>query len=100
VTVQSSTETRHTVVMQRYELWQNEDGHSFFPEHNNQARERAVADGQKFVWEVTAKGHNSAHQLLYDHLDFGTYRPMLQPDGTPYPHDEDDDYVAPGAFNG
>ena len=47
-----------------------------------------------------AKGLNSANQLLYDHLDFGVYRPMLQDDGTPYPQDEDDDYVAPGEFNG
>ena len=65
--------------MQRYELWQNGHGHSFLPEHNNQAREMAKADGQTLVWEVTAKGFNAAHQLLYDHLGFGTYRPMFQP---------------------
>jgi hypothetical protein len=86
--------------MQRYELWQNEHGHSFFPEHNHEARDLAQRDGQTFIWEVTAKSLNAAHQLLYDYLDFGIYRPMLQPDGTPYPHDEDDDYVAPGEFNG
>jgi hypothetical protein len=84
----------------RYELWQNDDGYSFFPEHNHQARDIAQADGQMLTWEVIAKGLNSANQLLYDHLDFGIYRPMLQDDGTPYPQDEDDDYVAPGEFNG
>jgi hypothetical protein len=44
------------------------------------------------------KGLNEAHQLLHNYLDF--YLPMLQPDGTPYPQGEDDDYVAPGEFNG
>jgi hypothetical protein len=87
-------------VVQRYELWQNDEGLSFFPDHNQQARDMAEADGQRFRWECTAKGLNAAHQLLYDYLDFGVYRPMLQDDGTPYPQDEDDDYVAPGAFNG
>ncbi len=86
--------------MQRYELWQNEHGHSFFPDYNDQARAMAQADGQTLTWEVHAKGLNEANRLLYDHLDFGTYRPMLQDDGTPYQMDEVDDYVPPGNFNG
>jgi hypothetical protein len=86
--------------VQRYELWQNGEGHSFFPDYNDQARDMAQAEGKTLVWEVTAKGFNSANQLLYEFLDFGIYRPMLQPDGTPYPGDEVDDYVAPGEFNG
>jgi hypothetical protein len=86
--------------VQRYELWQAADGHSFFPDYNHQAREMAAAEGQAFTWEVTAKGFNQANQLLYEYLGYGVYRPMLQPNAEPYPEDENDDYVAPGEFNG
>lgn len=86
--------------MKRWELWTNDGGYAFFPDDNHEARDRAKADGLAFSWEVTAKGQNPARQLLYDHLGFGEYRPMLRDDGTPFPQDEDDDYVAPGEFNG
>jgi hypothetical protein len=47
--------------VQRYELWQAADGHSFFPDYNHQAREMAAAEGQAFTWEVTAKGFDQAN---------------------------------------
>jgi hypothetical protein len=86
--------------VKRYELWQGQGGHSFFPDENDEARERALADGYTLTWAVTAHGLNPAHRLLYEHLGWGEYRPMLREDGTPYPQDEDDDYVGPGMFNG
>jgi hypothetical protein len=74
--------------MRRWELWVGEEGHSFFPEDNLQARAMATADGYTLSWETTARSHNEAARALYAHLDWGEYRPMLQDDGTPYPRDE------------
>jgi len=79
--------------MRRWELWvsRDENGHVFIAEDHEEARARATAEGLELAWECLAAGWNPAHQLLYDHLGWGEYRPMLRPDGTPYPQDEDDD---------
>lgn len=53
----------------------------------------AQADGYVFTSETTAQSSNDASRALYAHLGWGDYEPMLQADGTPYPEDEDDDYV-------
>ena len=78
--------------MGRYELWVGEegDGYYFFRDDNSEAREMALAEGMQLSWETTQRGRNQAHQALYDHLGYGLYKPMLRPDGTPYPEDEDD----------
>lgn len=76
--------------MRRWELWQGPSGHSFFPEENTQARALALAAGQTLTWECRAAGSNPAARLLYEHLGWGEYRPMLREDGTPYPDDERD----------
>ena len=68
---------------------------SFFPEENAQARELAVRDGQKLVWEVIAPSKNAAMRAMHDHMGWGEYTPSLQADGTPYPEDEDDDLLPP-----
>ena len=78
--------------MRRWELWSDENGQSFFPEDNDQARTMALEDGLKLEWETTAKGTNSAMQAMYDYRGWGTWERMLRDDGTPYPEDEDDDY--------
>jgi hypothetical protein len=78
--------------MPRYEFWVDRQGTSFFPEYNEQARARAMAEGGTLEWEVVAPGWNSANQLLYDYLGYGVYLPMLQPDGTTYPQDEVDSH--------
>jgi hypothetical protein len=31
--------------------------------------------------------------VLYEHLGFGEYKPMLREDGAPYPDDEDENHV-------
>lgn len=77
--------------MYTWELWVGDSGQLFFPEHNEQARRMAVADGMKLTWTTVAKGHNSAMQNWYDHRGSGNYQPMLRDDGTPYPEDEDED---------
>lgn len=79
--------------MRRWELWTDEDGdgdHLFPSEDQEEARSRAIAEGFKLRWGCSAAGWNPAHQMLYDHLGWGEYQPMLRPDGSPYPEDEDD----------
>ena len=65
----------------------------FFRAESERARQMALDEGYVFSWETTAKGANDAHRALYAHLGYGEFRPMLRADGTPYPEDEDDDYV-------
>lgn len=79
-------------VVRTWELWQGEEGNSFFPEDNEQARRMARDQGYICTWTTTAPGGNDAMRRLYEHLGLGAYEPMLRPDGTPYPEDEDDDY--------
>lgn len=76
--------------MQRWELWQGESGHSFFPVANRQARQMALASGYTLTWHCQAEGTNPAMRKLYEHLGWGEYRPMLDDDGFPYAADEDD----------
>jgi hypothetical protein len=78
--------------MRRWELWVRADGHSFFPADSEQARATAAELGEVFSWSTVAAGHNPAMRALYEHLGWGEYRPMLRPDGTSYPEDEDDAY--------
>jgi hypothetical protein len=81
--------------VRRYELWANEDGHSFFPddaEGVDRLRRDAQSEGKVLAWQTTAKGLNPAMRALYEHLGYGEYQPQLRSDGTPYPEDEDDDY--------
>ncbi len=61
----------------------------FFPEENDQARQMSIEDGAELEWEVTAPSANAASQALYDYRGSGEYKPMLRPDGTPFPEDED-----------
>lgn len=82
--------------MRRWELWKGEDeedGHVFLAEDHEEARSQAIADGLELRWECSAAGWNPAHQMLYDHLGWGEYKPMLRPDGSPHPQDEDDSYA-------
>jgi hypothetical protein len=79
--------------MGRWELWEREGSSNFFPDWNDQARRMAKEEGMRFTWEVEAKGANPASRALYEHLGFGEYKPMLRDDGTPYPEDEDENYV-------
>jgi hypothetical protein len=83
--------------VRRWELWVGEDGHAFFPEENDQARRMARQEGYVLSWETTAKSTNDAHRALYAHLGWGDFKPMLRPDGTPYPEDEDDTYATGGS---
>jgi hypothetical protein len=78
--------------MRRWELWVGEGGTSFFPDDDDQARSEAARNGYSFGWETTAAGRNSAMRLMYEHLGYGEYQPMLRDDGTRYPEDEDDGY--------
>lgn len=86
--------------VRRWELWEgdHENGvgtSAFFPSTNRQARLRAMEEGLVKTWETEASSSNEAMQAQYDRMGFGTYRPMLREDGTPYPEDEDDE-VAKG----
>ncbi|MGQ0521771.1 MAG: hypothetical protein ACT4PX_11560 [Actinomycetota bacterium] len=57
----------------------------------------ALEDGEIFTWEVVARGTNEAMRAMYRYRGWGEFKPMLRDDGTPYPADEDDDYVPPDA---
>jgi hypothetical protein len=79
----------HAGVVKQWELWQGSDGsHDFFASDNESAREFAPHHGMTLTWTTWAEGGNAAMQALYDHLGWGTYKPVLRPDGTPYPEDE------------
>jgi hypothetical protein len=65
----------------------------FFSEENDQARQMSIEDGAELEWQVVAPSANEASQALYDYRGWGEYKPMLRDDGTPYPEDEDDDYL-------
>jgi hypothetical protein len=51
----------------------------------------AESAGATLIWEIDAPSSNAAMRALYEHLGYGPYQPMLRPDGTPYPEDEDDE---------
>jgi hypothetical protein len=97
---------RQNAFVRRWELWEKDwtasdeegGGHqSFFPEDNHQARQIAQDAGETLVWETNAKGYNDAMRAMYRYRGWGEYNPIfLQPDGTPMPEDEDDDYPEPG----
>ena len=57
--------------MQRWELWQGESGHSFFPVANRQARQMALASGYTLTWHCQAGGTNPPMRKLYEHLGWG-----------------------------
>jgi hypothetical protein len=85
--------------MRRWELWEKDwdpdkggGTSSFFPEENEQARNMALDDGESFVWETMAKGHNDAQRAMHAFRGWGEYKPILREDGTPFPEDEDDDF--------
>ena len=82
--------------MRTWELWEGETGHSFFPQDENLEWHRAdaLSSGHSLTWTTTARGLNPAMRALYDHLGYGEFKPLLRPDGTPYPEDEDDDWGA------
>jgi hypothetical protein len=83
--------------MRRWELWTSETSQSFFAEENDQARRMAEEDGEVFTWEVVANSSNKAMRAMYSYRRWGDYKPLLRDDGTPYPEDEDDDYLPPEA---
>lgn len=76
-----------------WEFWESPDRleTSFFPTSSEQARRHALDAGMTCTWVTEAEGHNPAMRLLYEHLGWGEYKPMLQDDGTPHPEDEDGD---------
>jgi hypothetical protein len=77
--------------MSRWELWSAPDGteYGFFPEYNEHARRDVVAEGLVLIWTCEARGANDAMRMCNEHLGWEEYQPMLRPDGTPYPEDED-----------
>ncbi len=77
--------------MKRYELWTSATSRSFFREDNEQVRRLAHEDGETLTWETMARGYNDAQRALHEYLGLGEYQPMLRPDGSVYPEDEDDD---------
>ena len=79
--------------MRRWELWHNEkeNSYSFFSASSEKNRVMARVEGAVKVWETVLSSWNEAMQAQYDYLGYGTYTPMLQDDGTPYPEDEDDE---------
>ena len=61
--------------MQRYELWKESDGYSFFPVDNDSAREALSADA-KLVWTVEAANWEEANKKKHQHLGWEEYQPM------------------------
>ena len=79
--------------MRRWELWQGDQWHSFFPSSSEKNRVMARAEGAVKVWETQASSSNEAKRALNEYLGFGPYVPTLREDGTPYPEDEDDELL-------
>jgi hypothetical protein len=86
----------HDGAVRRWELWSGADddettSDSFFREDNDKARQMAIAEGLTLVWSTFAEGHNDAMRTLHVYMGWEEYKPMLQPDGTPYPEGEADE---------
>ena len=79
--------------MRRWELWRGDGFNDFFPATSEKSRVMARRAGAVKVWETEASSSNETLQKRNDHLGYGSYVPMLQDDGTPYPEDEDDDLL-------
>jgi hypothetical protein len=82
--------------MRRWELWSGTDADgaisdTFFRADNDMARQMAIAEGLTLEWSTFAEGINDAMRTLHVHMGWEEYKPMLRPDGTPYPEDEADE---------
>jgi hypothetical protein len=79
--------------MRRWELWQSENQHDYFPSTSEKSRVMARVEGAVKVWETEASSTNEAMRARNRHLGFDPYKPMLRDDGTPYPEDDDDEIL-------
>lgn len=73
-----------------FELWSD---NTYMPRcpsdgHLERCAHRLIDESAKLVWAYNAKSSNDASQALHEHLGYGPYKPMLQPDGTNYPEDD------------
>ncbi|HEY3963427.1 MAG TPA: hypothetical protein VGM05_02650 [Planctomycetaceae bacterium] len=80
----------------RYELWEYENGHTFFEvagdeaAHDAQVRQLKLDEPQaRLAWTVEAGSWNEASQFLYDRKGWGRYRTL----------EEDEERVNPPAAN-
>ena len=66
----------------KYELWKevDDDAEALTFVEVNEDYERVlkmlVEPGAELIWTVEADTDNEAMQLYYDHMDWGTYKPM------------------------
>ena len=59
----------------RYELWEDDEGLSFFPDNNDSAR-RLLGAEARLVWECRAKSWEEAQALKHEHLGWDPYVPL------------------------
>ena len=67
----------------KYELWKYVDDAeslTFVEVNENYAHSLKilVEPGAELIWTVEAETYNEAMQLYYDHMDWGTYKPMSE----------------------
>jgi len=58
-----------------YELWQDEDGLSFFPENSDSFRKLLSANA-RLIWSCEARSWHEAQALKHEHLGWEAYRPL------------------------
>jgi hypothetical protein len=61
--------------MQRFELWKEPDGFSFFPSDNDSAR-AALEPDAKLIWTVEAESWEEASKRKNEYLGWEEYRPL------------------------
>ena len=59
----------------RYELWQDEDRLSFFPENNDSFRQLLSADA-RVSWSCEARSWHEAQALKHEQLGWEAYRSL------------------------
>ena len=76
--------------MPRYELWEHENGHTFFeaqadePAYQERIRQlKAEEPLAEHTWTVEADSWNAAMQLLYDRKGWGRFRTLEEELGFP-----------------
>lgn len=65
-----------TMETTKYELWQEPDGYSFFPESSASARALLGPDAS-LIWTIVAKDWNEAQTKKHAFLGWTPYKPML-----------------------
>ncbi|MCY4747074.1 hypothetical protein NYO99_19025 [Pelomonas sp. UHG3] len=59
----------------RYELWEDQDALSFFPEHGEEWR-KLLSPAARLIWACNAQSWDEAQALKHEHLGWAPYKPL------------------------